>query len=210
MCGIAGVYLREQACNADTLTAMRDTLVHRGPDDGRQFRRRAGGPRTPAPQHHRPGERPAADVHRRRPLRAGLQRRDLQLPRVARRSRKIRREVPHAFRHRGHPAAARSAPETRAVEMLNGIFAYALWDRHDAPPAAGARPRGHQAAVLHARRARAWHSLRRSRRCSPAASPAPRLDATRVAEYLTVPPGRRTSQPVRGRRGACRPDIRWK
>jgi asparagine synthase (glutamine-hydrolysing) len=37
MCGIAGVFLRERACDEGLLTAMRDTLVHRGPDDGGNY-----------------------------------------------------------------------------------------------------------------------------------------------------------------------------
>ena len=37
MCGIAGVLYRERACDEGVLTAMRDVLVHRGPDDGGNY-----------------------------------------------------------------------------------------------------------------------------------------------------------------------------
>src|SRR5262245_46471103 len=37
MCGIAGLFQRESSVDGSVLTAMRDIIVHRGPDAGENF-----------------------------------------------------------------------------------------------------------------------------------------------------------------------------
>ena len=37
MCGITGIFYRDATCDAAMLTAMRDVILHRGPDDGDNF-----------------------------------------------------------------------------------------------------------------------------------------------------------------------------
>ena len=107
---------------------------------------------------------------------ARLQRRDLQLPGAARASSKA---TGARFRTQSDTEVIlqlHALDGDAAVARLNGIFAYALWDRQRAPTAAGARSRRHQAAVLRAAPRAAWRSLPRSRRCSSPASSQPRLD----------------------------------
>ena len=66
---------------------MTASLAHRGPDaDGFPATARSG-TRPPPAVGDRPRRQPAADVERRRPRGGRLQRRDLQLPRAARRAR---------------------------------------------------------------------------------------------------------------------------
>ena len=75
----------------------------------RHARRPRRRPRQPAPCDHRPlTARRDADGRRRRRLRHHLQRRDLQLPRVAARARAARTQLPLAHRHGGRAARVRS------------------------------------------------------------------------------------------------------
>ena len=97
---------------------------------GRRRRRRGARP-PPAVDHRSVAGRPPADGSRLRALRHHLQRRDLQLPRAARRARAARRT-----RFRGHSdtevllaAIARVGRRARRCRGCNGMFAFALWDR---------------------------------------------------------------------------------
>ena len=119
-------------------------------------RRRA---RHDAAGDHRPRHRPPADDQRRRQHDPRLQRRDLQLPRAARRARSARPSLPHAERHRGDPAGLggrrrglRRAP-ARDVRLrhLGRAPAHAL---------PGARSRRQEAALLLAGRRRLRLRLR--------------------------------------------------
>ena len=152
MCGIAGIHFADRARVADAARARAHdaALAHRGPD-GTGFHIEPGvglgharlsiidlgGGAQPIHNEDRDGL-------------DHLQRRGLQLHRAA--------PVPE---QRGHRFYTHTDTEVivhlyeelgdRFVEELNGQFAFALWDRNAAPPAAGARPRRHPAAVLRAR-----------------------------------------------------------
>ena len=60
-------------------------------------------------------------------LQLAAQRRDLQLPRAARRARGARPPLPHRDRHRGRASRVRGVGR-RCVERFNGMWALALWD----------------------------------------------------------------------------------
>ena len=183
MCGIAGVYLREQACNEGTLTAMRDTLVHRGPDAAGNF-----------------VEGPVGLGHRRlsiidlasgqQPMFTADERFVIVYNGEIYNYRELRGELEKSGAHfKTHSDTEvilqlHQRNGDRAVEQLNGIFAYALYDRHSrrlllTRDRAGIKPlyytRG--AAGL------AFGSEIKALFSSGVASA--RLDPARVAEYLT-------------------------
>ena len=179
-------------------------LVHRGPDDDGFFERRARRAGHAAAQHHRPARRPPADPLRGRG-RDRLQRRDLQLPRAARRARAR--------------SAAASAPNPTPRSCSRPTASTGI---------DGARPaRGH-VRPLHLRPARAASctspatgsassrsttastaasspSRARSRPSSPACAPRPALDRQAIHDYLTlryVPsPGHRLGGRAQARAG---------
>ena len=116
---------------------------------------RRGGPGARAPVDHRSVDRrQPADAERRRPGGAGVQRRDLQLPRARRRAARRRRAAAHPFGHRG---AAGAVPPARAVVRQQDARHVRVRDlgRAPAPPGAGARSARQEAAVLPRRQARA-------------------------------------------------------
>ena len=130
-----------------------DRVAHRGPDGSgwREFASAAG----PVALGHRrlaiidlQRGRAAADGRRRRPLPSRLQRRDLQLPRAARRAAGARAPVPLGL------ATARSCSRAYrewgedCLDRFNGMFAFAIWDEREQRLFAGARPLRHQAALL--------------------------------------------------------------
>ena len=131
MCGIAGLVFDDPSrpCERDAVTAMRDVMPYRGPDDGGLLHRRPGRPRPPASQHHRSRRRPSADgrrartrcwiifngeIYNYRTLREELIAQGLHVP--------ARTATPKSssqlYADRGE----------RCVEALNGMFAFAIWD----------------------------------------------------------------------------------
>ena len=105
-------------------------------------------------------DRPAADSQRGRHRLGRLQRRDLQLPRAARRARSapgIASTPPPTPRSSSTPTRSGASD---AFARLRGMFGIALWDRADAGAVARARSRRHQAAALRAARRPAVLRLR--------------------------------------------------
>ena len=149
MCGVAGIYdpRAEGRIEEANLAAMVRALAHRGPDQKGIYLGRDIGL-----AHARLSiidlEGGAADSQRGPERLDRLQRRDLQLRRVARRAREAR----------GHVFSTKSDTEvivhlyeeygTACLGHLNGQFAFAIWDagKHRAFPRP--RPGRHPAALL--------------------------------------------------------------
>ena len=110
---------------------MSATLVHRGPDSDGAWRGRAGRPRGAAPLDHRPRDRRPAAHERGRLGRRRPERRDLQLPRAARRARGAGPPLPHARRHGGARAPLRAARRRLRRARCAGMFAVAIWDARE-------------------------------------------------------------------------------
>lgn len=130
MCGFVGVFLNNGACEPDRLTAMRDSIVHRGPDDAGNYvdgalglgHRRlsiidlGGG--------HQPMQTPDGryvivyngEIYNYKELRAQLERQGARFQTHS--DTEVILQL-HALE--GDAGVAR----------LNGIFAYALWDKQD-------------------------------------------------------------------------------
>jgi asparagine synthase (glutamine-hydrolysing) len=128
MCGLAGIFLREGTADAARVTAMRDSLLHRGPDDGDNFIE------GPVGLGHRRlsiidlggGHQPMftadgryvvvynGEIYNYQELRADLEKKGVQF-----RTHSDTEVVLHLHALEGDAGVAR----------LNGIFAYALWDR---------------------------------------------------------------------------------
>ena len=211
MCGIAGLIARDGWTGPiERLTAMRDELRHRGPDDAGAWwsADRPRRPRASPARDHRPlAGRPPADGEPARRPPHHLQRRDLQLPRAARASSK------------GWAARSRTTSDTevmleafdawgdRALDELNGMFAFALYDARARSRAPRARSRGREAALLLAPRrsavlrVRAEGALRRSGRAAR-----PRLRRAQFLPDLRLRAGRAVHP--RAACGSCRPDTR--
>src|SRR5688572_1194777 len=129
MCGIVGVFRTHENCDADRLTRMRDALTHRGPDDAGQM---TDGPLGLAqrrlsiidlsPLGHQPmvtedGRYSIVyngEVYNYPELRAGLEARGVKF--VSQSDTEVILKL--------HVAEGDAA-----VEKLNGIFAYAIWDK---------------------------------------------------------------------------------
>ena len=102
-------------------------------------------PRAHAPCHHRPRYRRPADVQRGRLGGRGLQRRDLQLPRPARRAARARPPLPLRIRHRGdRPCLGGMGRGVRRAPARH-VRVRAL-GRAPEGAVPGARPARHQAA----------------------------------------------------------------
>ena len=180
MCGIAGIVsLRDDLPppELDQLGRMAGALEHRGPDEFGLYRDRRAGLAPRAALDHRSRERPAAAHQRDRHALDRLQRRDLQLRRVARRA----RALGHRFKTRSDTEVIVHAFEQwgeEAFRRFNGQWAVALWDSARVAAGAGARPLWRAAAL----RRRPWQagstSRARSRPSSPPGpSPAPARSA---------------------------------
>ena len=210
MCGIAGLFLRdetERRCASSR--AMRDAVTHRGPDDGGNFLERRARPRPPTAEHHRSRRRPSADA---RPTTAVSSSSSTARSTTTRRcaaSSRLPAHVPHAVRHRGDSPAARAAWRRgrRAAERDLRVRDVG---RRRAPAAAGARSRRHQAALSGRAPAAAWPSVRRSRRCSRQDSCRRSLDRSAASANTCCSarwPARSICSPASR---ACRPDTWWR
>lgn len=183
MCGFVGVFLNNGACEPDRLTAMRDSIVHRGPDDAGNYvdgalglgHRRlsiidlGGG--------HQPMQTPDGryvivyngEIYNYKELRAQLERQGARFQTHS--DTEVILQL-HALE--GDAGVAR----------LNGIFAYALWDKQKrrlllARDRAGIKPlyvSGNARGVAFASEIKALFE---------SGIVTPRLDTGRIAEYLT-------------------------
>jgi asparagine synthase (glutamine-hydrolysing) len=129
MCGIAGLYMTKRACDPERLTRMRDLLAHRGPDDRGAF---VDGPIGLA--HRRLSIIDLATGHQ--PMHTGDGRFCIVFNGEIYNYRELREELARD----GVTFATHSDTEVilllhvqmgiAAVEKLNGIFAYAIFDRN--------------------------------------------------------------------------------
>ena len=135
----------------------------------RRIRGARRGPRLqPAVDHRHRAQPPAAALGpagRPRPLRAGVQRRDLQLPGIARGARAPSHGAEFATDGDGEAIiAAYHHWGVEALHRLRGMFAFALWDTVEQRAVLRARPVRHQAAV-HGHRRRAAPIVGSEKKC---------------------------------------------
>ena len=117
------------------------------PGRGRHLLRRERRPGPPAPEHHRPEHRQAADLQRRRHGMDYFQRRNLQLQGIALLPGRQGTHLPHRHRHRSDRAPVRGAGRSGHRKTLGHVqFRHLGQPQENA--ADRARPRGHQAALL--------------------------------------------------------------
>ena len=129
MCGIAG-YLRLDGAPAsrEILEKMEQSLAHRGPDGAGLYMRRPARLRAPAALDHRSGDRRSADGAARPGPRDHLQRRDLQLPRAARRADLWRgADLSNRERHRGAAGRPRGVGREAVYEIARDVR-LAIWE----------------------------------------------------------------------------------
>ena len=130
MCGIAAI--AGQGWQQAQLEAMVRAQHHRGPDrTGLHF-----SPSGVAGLGHNrlsiidlSAGRRAADVHARRAAVAVLQRRDLQLPRAARRAGRL--PVPQSIRHRSHPGGLQNGGDRPASIASSACSRFSIWDEQE-------------------------------------------------------------------------------
>lgn len=183
MCGIVGLFYRDAQCDERTLTTMRDTLLHRGPDDAGAY---VAGPLglgqrrlsiiDLSPAGHQPMRTPDGrfvisfngEIYNFKELREELERKGVRF--VSHSDTEVILQL-HAFEG------------DAAVKRLNGIFAYALWDTQRrrlllARDRAGIKPLYYSAGPNGVAFASEIKALFQSGVVQP------RLNEARVAEYL--------------------------
>ena len=210
MCGIGAILSLESRRVPgleSKLALMNDLLKHRGPDGEGLWIHRARARRLgpPAPGDHRPRHRRPADDRPARRL-DHLQRRDLQLPRAARRS-SGEHEFRTTSRHRGRAARlpAAGAPtcldaSARHVRLRALGRAGAAACSAPATASASSRSTTRSSTACSTSRPRSRRCCRSCRRSRPT--------STALQDYLDLPVLPRRQDAVQGRHGAAAGPLR--
>ena len=155
MCGIAGMIdlSGERAAPIGVVPAMAAGHRPSRPGRGRLPRTPRPPPRQPPALHRRPRGRPAADRERRPHRLDRLQRRTLRLPREAAAARSEGPRLPHAHRHRTHPAPVGRAPRADVRPPQGAVRVLPLGQPHErsasSPATAPASARSSTPSVKH-------------------------------------------------------------
>ena len=193
MCGIAGFadsprldpVARRLTTDSRSSIAMCEVIRHRGPDDEGDARRAGGRARHAAAEHHRPVDRPSADSQRRRHRLGRLQRRDLQLPRAARRELEA---AGHRFYTSSDTETIVHGYEEWGEERLRAGCAACSASRSGIARTRtlllGARSRRHQAAALRRSRRPAVLRVGDQVACSPTGAVDREIDLDALDHYL--------------------------
>ena len=207
MCGISGwVGPPDEALDRGRAGRMRDVQT-RGPDGQGEWTSPAGRTRLVAGIGHRRlriidlTAAAPADGQRRRPDRAHLQRRDLQLPRASRELGRPGTASARAATPRSSCAPTSSGAQRRRAARRD--VRARVWDARREPTAARARPHRQEAAVLRAATAAGSRSGRRSRRCSPSRGSSASSTSPGSPEFLDV--RLRAASGARSTRGSAGP-----
>lgn len=182
MCGLVGLFYRDSACDQGVLTAMRDALVHRGPDDAGNY---IDGPLGLG--HRRLSIIDLGGGHQ--PMQTEDGRFVIAYNGEIYNYKELRDELERAgTRFKSHSDTEvilqlHAKLGDAAVARLNGIFAYAIWDKQQrrlllARDRAGIKPLYYSSSALGVAFGSEIKSLFRSGIVQP------RLDPARVAEYL--------------------------
>lgn len=183
MCGVVGVFLTSDPCQAATVVAMRDTLTHRGPDDAGTYLQ---GPLGLG--HRRLSIIDLGGGHQ--PMAAADGRLIIVFNGEIYNYRELRKDLAskgHHFRTESDTEvilAMHQHAGDAAVTQLNGIFAYALWDSH-ARRLLLVRDRTGIKPLYYAATPQGFAFASEAKALFPSGLLTPQLNTNRIAEYMT-------------------------
>ena len=188
MCGICGELSFDVRAGGSTpLAAMTATIAAPGPRSRRDLRRQSDGSARaglPPVEHHRSARR-SESAHRQRRRRgaARLQRRDLQLPGAAPRSRRQRAQFRSRTRDSEVIAHLFEESGDSAIDALDGMFAIGIWNTRAGTLTLARDRAGKKPLFIYQDGARS-SSRRKSRRCSRIPSCRSRSTSAAVPYYF--------------------------